>query len=134
MNIKFINVVDLMTLDPSHPHGIMQKEFEKLFPKDKPIIFNFHGYPKVIYEMFARRGYNDIIINGYQEEGAITTAFDMRVKNKIDRYHLLLEINSKAKNKSQAAEDYANKMLDKHYHYIRQYGVDMPEITSWKWE
>ena len=134
MNIKFINVVDLMTLDHSHPHGITQKEFEKLFPKDKPIIFNFHGYPKVIYEMFARRGYNDIIINGYQEEGAITTAFDMRVKNKIDRYHLLLEINSKAKNKSQAAEDYANKMLDKHYHYIRQYGVDMPEITSWKWK
>ena len=134
IGIKFVNVVDLMTLDPSHPHGLERGEFEKLFPKNKPIIFNYHGYPKVIREMFARRGQTNVSIHGYQEEGSITTAFDMRVQNEIDRYHLLLDINAKLKHKSQEVEDYAKKMLDKHYRYIRQYGVDMPEITSWKWE
>ena len=97
IKVRFINVVDLMKLESNlvHPHGLTNEEFDNLFTKDKPIIFNFHGYPKFIHELIISRTNKNIDVHGYMEEGTITTAFDMRVQNKIDRYHLLLAVLEK---------------------------------------
>ena len=94
IKIRFINVVDLMKLEPStkHPHGLTNTEYNKLFTKDKPIIFNYHGYPTLIHELTYERENKNISVHGYIEEGTITTAFDMRVKNEIDRYHIVIDI------------------------------------------
>ena len=138
LNVRFINVVDIMKLenDTLHPHGLTDNEFDKLFTKDKPVIFNFHGYPKFIHDMIIFRNNKNINVHGYKEEGTITTAFDMRVQNEIDRYHLLLSVLSSLKltKKYKDLVDDINKTLVKHKQYIAEYGVDMPEVADWKWE
>ncbi len=134
VKVKFINIVDLMKLEKDHPHGLSDKAYDKLFTTDKPIIFNFHGYPKLIHQLTHARANKDITVHGYQEEGTITTAFDMRVQNKIDRYHLLLEIIEKLKiNDAKLVKEIKEK-LKKHKEYIAEFGVDMPEVEDWKWE
>ena len=106
-----------------------------IFTKNKPIIFNFHGYPKFIHELTITRENKNIDVHGYQEEGTITTAFDMRVQNKIDRYHLLLSVldalNLKSKNRKLVSE--IEKTLKEHKSYKAEYGADMPEVADWKW-
>ena len=136
ISVRFINVVDLMTLDKDHPHGLDDDEYNSLFPKGVPIIFNFHGYAKVASYLLYKRGHRNFIVKGYQEEGSITTAFDMRVKNEIDRYHLLKELVKilKLGSKGEMIEQYADKMLAKHDKYIRQHGTDMPQVANWKWK
>ena len=138
IKVRFINVVDLMKLESNlvHPHGLTNEEFDNLFTKDKPIIFNFHGYPKFIHELTISRTNKNIDVHGYMEEGTITTAFDMRVQNKIDRYHLLLAVLEKL-NLTEKKKDLVieiEKTLKKHKRYIATYGVDMPEVADWKWE
>lgn len=136
--IRFVNIVDIMKLqsNSAHPHGLTEKEFDDIFTKNKPIIFNFHGYQKFVHGLLMSRKNKNIEIHGYEEEGTITTAFDIRVQNKIDRYHLLIAIINKlglGKEKEDVIA-YAEKMLEKHLKYIAKYGVDMPEIANWKWE
>ncbi|MBE7073979.1 MAG: phosphoketolase family protein [Clostridiales bacterium] len=135
---KFVNVVDLMRLpsDSEHPHGLTDKEFDKLFTKDRPVIFNYHGYDSLINELISARKNRKFSVHGYQEEGCITTAFDMRVRNEIDRYHLLLDVIKQLGLEKQEAKLVVeiNKLLDKHKKYIARYGVDMPEVADWKWE
>ena len=94
LNVKFVNVVDLMKLvsDKAHPHGMTHKEYDALFTKDKPIIFNFHGYPQLIHQLTHDRTNEDLHVAGYVEEGTITTPFDMRVRNHIDRFHTVLRV------------------------------------------
>ena len=137
IKIRFINVVDLMKLEPSyiHPHGMTDDEFDLMFTKDKPIIFNFHGYKTLIHELLYHRHNRNLHVNGYIEEGTITTPFDMRVQNEIDRYHLVLEV-LKYTNFKEAAH-LSQLMKDKlveHKEYIHEYGIDMPEILNWKWQ
>ena len=138
LNIKYVNVVDLMKLvsHDKHPHGLTDKEYNALFTEDKPIIFNFHGYPQLIHELTYNRKNQNIHVRGYNEEGAITTPFDMRVLNKIDRYNLVLlaikHLKLDAATKQKIAED-MNEKLEKHYKYIREVGIDMPEVSDWKW-
>ncbi len=134
---RFVNVVDMMRLEPHtrHPHGMTDEEFDALFTTDKPVIFNFHGYPKFIYDQVVSRANKKIYVHGYMEEGTITTAFDMRVQNQIDRYHLLLDVIDKlGLTKKEKLIEEINAKLDKHKKYIARYGVDMPEITQWQWE
>ncbi len=138
LNVRFINVVDIMKLENNrlHPHGLTDEEFDKLFTKNRPIIFNFHGYPKFIHELTITRANKNIDVHGYQEEGTITTAFDMRVQNKIDRYHLFLSVLEKLnllENNSSLVEKIEN-ILKEHKKYIAKYGVDMPQVANWKWE
>jgi len=138
LNIRYINVVDLMKLvsHDKHPHGLTDKEYNALFTEDKPIIFNFHGYPQLVHELTYNRKNQNIHVRGYMEEGAITTPFDMRVLNKIDRYNLVLsalkyiKVDKATKSK---IEKELNEKLEQHYSYIREKGVDLPEITNWNW-
>ena len=137
IKIRFINVVDLMKLESTydHPHGMSDEDFDMMFTKDKPIIFNFHGYKTLIHELLYHRHNRNLHVNGYTEEGTITTPFDMRVQNEIDRYHLVLEV-LKYTNFKEAAH-LSQLMKDKlveHKEYIHEYGIDMPEITNWKWQ
>lgn len=140
IKIRFINVVDLMKLEPStkHPHGLTNTEYNKLFTKDKPIIFNYHGYPTLIHELTYERENKNISVHGYIEEGTITTAFDMRVKNEIDRYHIVIDIiNHLDIAKTREGKKIIKLMEEKlkyHESYIREYGIDMEEIRLFKWE
>lgn len=139
IKIRFINVVDLMKLADKnvHPHGLSEEDFDLLFTKDKPVIFSFHGYRDLIYSLLYYRHNRNIYVCGYQEEGTITTPFDMRVQNEIDRYHLVLAVIQKLPQIKDQAAHLAQMMRDKlveHKEYIRTYGEDMEEIKNWKWE
>jgi len=140
IKIRFINVVDLMKLEPNtkHPHGLTNVEYNKLFTKDKPIIFNYHGYPTLIHELTYERENKNISVHGYMEEGTITTPFDMRVKNEIDRYHIVIDIiNHLDIAKTREGKKIIRLMEEKlkyHDSYIREYGIDMEEVRLFKWE
>ena len=138
VKVRFVNIVDIMKLqsNSAHPHGLTEAEFDKIFTKNKPIIFNFHGYQKFVHGLLMSRQNKNLEIHGYEEEGTITTAFDIRVQNKIDRYHLVKAIITKLNltEKYSLVLEEMDRLLDKHIKYIAKYGVDMPEIVNWKWE
>ena len=136
LNIRFVNIVDIMKLElhEEHPHGLTQKEFENIFTKDKPVLFNFHGYPKFIYDMLAVRKVNNFEVHGYMEEGTITTAFDMRVQNKIDRFNLTISAMKLLNIKDEKIEKEIKNLLKKHKKYIAENGTDIEEVSSWQWK
>ena len=139
LKVRFVNVVDLMKIQSEslHPHGLSDKEYDLIFTKDKPIVFAFHGYPNLIHELTYRRENKNLHVRGYNEEGSITTSFDMRVLNKVDRFHLVLLALKHLKefeNKANDCKNYCTEMLIKHNEYIKEYGADMPEVSEWTWE
>ncbi|MCT2883086.1 phosphoketolase family protein [Lentilactobacillus buchneri] len=139
MKIRFINVVDLLKLRSPKvdPRGLSDEEFDNLFTTDKPVIFAFHGFEDLIKDIFFDRHNHNLHVHGYRENGDITTPFDMRVLNQLDRFDL-------AKEAVQDIPAYTvkggyfiqrmNDMVDKHNAYIRQEGTDLPEVVDWKWE
>ena len=139
LKIRVVNVVDLMTLQPSseHPHGLSDDAFDALFTKDKPIVFAFHGYPWLIHRLaYRRHNHENLHVRGYKEEGTTTTPFDMTVMNEIDRLHLALDVIHrvpKLQNAAAAEKQYLRNKLIDHKIYIAQHGDDMPEIRDWKW-
>ena len=140
LKIRFINVVDLFKLQPheEHPHGLTNEEYDMLFTKDRPVIFNFHGYAGLIHELTYRRHNNRLIhVRGYKEEGTITTPFDIRVQNDIDRFHLVQTALTYLPELGNRGAYLYQKMSDKlveHKQYIHEYGEDLPEIRNWKWD
>src|SRR5438034_585867 len=91
IKVRMVNVMDLMTLQPSseHPHGLSDSEFDSMFTTDKPVMFAYHGYPWLIHRLtYRRHGHPNFHVRGYKEEGTTTTPFDMTVLNSLDRYHL----------------------------------------------
>ena len=139
LKVRVVNVVDLMTLSPRsvHPHGLSDADFDTLFTTDKPVIFAYHGYPWLIHRMVYRRANHDNIhVRGYEEEGSTTTPFDMVVRNRLDRFHLVGDVISfvpglgaRAAYAKQAIRD----KLVQHEQYITRHGVDMPEVLDWRW-
>ena len=139
LKIRFVNVVDLMKLQSNmlHPHGLTDAEFDSLFTKDKPVVFAFHGYPKLIHELtHGRHNEQNFFVHGYLEEGTITTAFDMRVQNHIDRFSLVKEALKhlpQLGNRGGHLNQEMNDLLVKHKNYIAEYGQDLPEVLAWEW-
>ena len=139
LKIRVVNVVDLMRLQPDfqHPHGLSDQDYNAIFTKDKPIIFAFHGYPSLIHQLIYKRENKDIHVHGYKEEGTITTPFDMRVQNEIDRYHLVIDALKylpQLGNSSSRLIEWCKDKLIEHSEYIREYGQDLEEVRNWTWE
>ncbi len=139
LKIRVVNVVDLMTLQPSetHPHGLDAKAFDLLFTKDKPVIFAFHGYPSLIHRLtYKRANHTNFHVRGYRGEGTTTTPFDMVVMNGLDRFSLVLlalEHLPQAGEEGIRLKQLLKNKLHDHKTYIEFYGEDMPEIQHWKW-
>jgi xylulose-5-phosphate/fructose-6-phosphate phosphoketolase len=138
VKIRVINVVDLMRLQPcaEHPHGLSEIDYDSLFTRDKPIIFGFHGYASLVHGLTYRRTNRRLHVRGYKEEGTITTAFDMRVQNGIDRFHLVQDVVDNLEGLDSSGAYLKQKMRDKlieHKHFIDAHGEDLPEIRDWKW-
>ncbi|MGB7281095.1 MAG: phosphoketolase family protein [Candidatus Acidiferrum sp.] len=139
IKIRVVNVVDLMTIQPSseHPHGLTDADFDSIFTADKPIIFAYHGYPWLIHRLTYRRtNHDNLHVRGYKEEGTTTTPFDMTVLNDLDRYHLAGDVVDRVARlrpiNGHFKQMLRNKLVD-HKRYICMHGEDMPEIRDWKW-
>ena len=140
LKIRVVNVVDLMKLQPEreHPHGLSDYDFDALFTKSKPVVFAFHAYPWLIHRLtYKRTNHHNIHVRGYKEEGTITTPFDMTVLNEMDRFDLVQDVIDRLPQLGDKGaylkEEMKNKLIE-HKYYIRENGVDMPEVKDWKWE
>ena len=138
LKIRVVNVVDLMRLQPEceHPHGMSEVDYDQMFTRDKHIVFAFHGYPGLIHRLTYRRTNRNLHVRGYKEEGTITTAFDMRVQNDLDRFHLVMDVVDRVPGLGTKGAYLKQLMTDKlveHKHYIDKHGEDLPEIRNWMW-
>jgi xylulose-5-phosphate/fructose-6-phosphate phosphoketolase len=140
LRVRVVNVVDLMTLQPreEHPHGLSDSEFDALFTTNRPILFNYHGYPWLLHRLTYRRtNHDNLHVRGYKEEGTTTTPFDMAVLNDIDRYHLLLDVVKRVPEAARYGarlRAFARDKLAQHSRYIVEHGEDMPEVRDWHWQ
>jgi xylulose-5-phosphate/fructose-6-phosphate phosphoketolase len=139
LKIRVINIVDLMTIQPSteHPHGLSDNDFDSLFTVDKPVIFAYHGYPWLIHRLtYRRHNHDNLHVRGYKEEGTTTTPFDMTVLNDLDRLHLAGDVVDRVPKLQRVGghfKQFLRNKLVEHKEYIRVHGEDLPEIRDWKW-
>jgi xylulose-5-phosphate/fructose-6-phosphate phosphoketolase len=139
LKIRVVNVVDLMALQPreQHPHGLSDKEFDRIFTYDKPVIFAYHGYPYMIHRLtYNRANHGNMHVRGFREKGTTTPPFDMVVLNELDRFHLATEAIQRIPalaSKGLAARHAFHAKLTEHHRYVREHGRDMPEIENWRW-
>ena len=139
MKVRFVNIVDLFKLVPhtEHQHGLTDSEFEAIFTPDKPVVFNFHGYPWLIHRLTYRRpGQHHIHVLGYKEQGNINTPLELAIRNQTDRFSLAIDAldrmpRFRVKGAS-VRETLVNEQIacKRHAH---EFGVDQPDITDWKW-
>jgi xylulose-5-phosphate/fructose-6-phosphate phosphoketolase len=139
LRLRFVNVVDLMTLQHPkvHPHGIDEADFRALFTADRPVVFAYHGYPWLIHRLtYNRENHDNFHVHGYKEEGTTTTPFDMTVLNELDRYHLAIAVVDRVPRLAGLAPALRERVADRlraHTAWIRRHGEDMPEIRDWRW-
>lgn len=139
LKIRFINVVDLFKLSPQseHPHGLSDFDFDSLFTKDKPVIFNFHGYPWLIHRLAYRRtNHSNLHVRGYKEKGSINTPMDLAIRNEIDRFSLAIDVINRVPGLQVAGAHVKEKLRDMQIacsQYAYKHGVDDPEFATWQW-
>ncbi|MFB8106647.1 phosphoketolase [Streptomyces sp. NPDC056007] len=137
--VRVVNVVDIARMQPheEHPHGMTDAEYDALFTRDKPVIFAYHGYPWLIHRLAYRRtGHAHLHVRGYKEEGTTTTPFDMVVRNDLDRYRLVMDVIDRVPGLGVRAVAVRQAMADvrtRHHAWIREHGVDLPEVEEWSW-
>ncbi|MEV7188195.1 phosphoketolase family protein [Kitasatospora sp. NPDC093102] len=139
LTVRVVNVVDIARLLPAeeHPHGMPDREYDALFTRDKPVIFAYHGYPWLIHRLAYRRAdHPHLHVRGYKEEGTTTTPFDMVVRNDLDRYRLVMDVIDRVPGLAVRAAAVRQQMTDartRHHSWIREHGVDLPEVAQWTW-
>jgi xylulose-5-phosphate/fructose-6-phosphate phosphoketolase len=139
LKIRFINVVDLfkMQSDREHPHGLSDRDFDSLFTADKPIIFNFHGYPWLVHRLaYNRSNHKNLHVRGYKERGNINTPMELAIDNEIDRFTLAIDVIDRVprlqSTGAHAKEKFRNMQIDCRQ-YAHEYGIDKPEVVNWRW-
>jgi xylulose-5-phosphate/fructose-6-phosphate phosphoketolase len=139
LKIRFINVIDLFRLQPKteHPHGMSDRDFDSLFTLDKPIIFNFHGYPWLIHRLTYRRtNHNNLHVRGYKEKGNINTPMELAIRNEIDRYSIAIDVIDRIPHLKVAGAHVKEMLKDEQIaclHYAYEHGIDRPDVMEWKW-
>jgi xylulose-5-phosphate/fructose-6-phosphate phosphoketolase len=139
LRIRVVNVVDLMTLQPSteHPHGLSDDDFDAIFTRDRPVVFAYHGYPWLIHRLtYRRHNHDNLHVRGYKEEGTTTTPFDMVVRNNMDRFQLAIDSIARLPAWKTRADDAVRRFQEKlveHRAYVVEHGEDMPEVRDWRW-
>ena len=139
LKIRFINVVDLMKLEPdtAHPHGLSDRDFDILFTRDTPVIFAYHGYPSIVHRLtYNRANHDNFHVHGFIENGTTTTPFDMVVLNELDRFHLVLAAIERTPTLGSRAAHLSDRMrteLAAHHDYVRAHGEDLPRVREWSW-
>jgi xylulose-5-phosphate/fructose-6-phosphate phosphoketolase len=139
LKIRFVNVVDLFKLQPDteHPHGLSDRDFDSLFTTDKPIIFNFHGYPWLVHRLAYRRtNHRNLHVRGYKEKGNINTPMELAINNEIDRFSLAMDVIDrvpKLKAVGAHAKEKFKNMQIACRNYAHEYGIDKPEVVEWRW-
>lgn len=139
LKVRFINVVDLYKLTPEkeHPHGLSDRDFDSLFTVDKPIIFNFHGYPWLIHRLAYRRtNHKNLHVRGYKEKGSINTPLELAIQNQIDRFSLAIDAIDRIPPLHIAGAHVKERLRDKQLEcrqYAYEHGVDLPEAAAWVW-
>jgi xylulose-5-phosphate/fructose-6-phosphate phosphoketolase len=139
IKIRFINVVDMYRMQPDtqHPHGLNDRDFDSLFTKDKPVIFNFHGYPWLIHKFtYNRTNHANMHVHGYKERGNINTPLELAIRNEVDRFHLAIDVIDRVP-RLQAigahVKDWLRDQITDSINFAYTEGMDRPEITNWKW-
>ncbi len=139
LKIRFVNVVDLFRLQPDteHPHGLSDRDFDSLFTRDKPVIFNFHGYPWLIHKFTYRRtNHANIHVRGYKEKGNINTPLELAIRNQVDRFNLAIDVIDrvpKLRGPGAHLKEWLAGQIIESINYAYKEGIDKPEITNWKW-
>jgi xylulose-5-phosphate/fructose-6-phosphate phosphoketolase len=139
LKIRFINVVDLYKLVPSseHPHGLSDRDFDSLFTLDKPVIFNFHGYPWLIHRLtYRRHNHHNLHVRGYKEKGSINTPLELAIQNETDRFSLAIDAIDRIPSLQIAGAHVKEKLRDHQItcrNYAYEYGIDRPEDDQWHW-
>ena len=139
LKVRFVNVVDLMRLQPDseHPHGLSDREFDTIFTTGKPVIFAYHGYPTLIHRLTYRRANHDNLhVRGYKEEGTTTTPFDMVMLNDLDRFRLVIDVIDRVPGLAETAAHLRQQMIDEREQcreYTRAHGEDDPRVADWRW-
>ncbi|MGD1940893.1 MAG: phosphoketolase [Leptolyngbyaceae cyanobacterium] len=139
LKVRFVNVVDLFTLvsETEHPHGLSDRDFNSLFTTDKPIMFNFHGYPWLIHKLvYRRKNQERIHVRGYKEQGNINTPLELAIRNQVDRFNLVIDVIDRVPKLGSAAAHVKERMKNRIIEclaYAFEEGTDLEEITNWKW-
>lgn len=139
LKVRFVNVVDLFKLQPDteHPHGLSDRDFDSLFTTDKPIIFNFHGYPWLIHKLaYRRKNHANMHVRGYKEKGNINTPLELAINNQVDRFNLVMDVIDRVPKLGSAAAYVRERMKNaiiENVNYAHEHGIDKDEIVNWKW-
>ncbi len=139
LKIRFVNVVDLYRLQPDteHPHGLCDRDFDSLFTNDKPVVFNFHGYPWLIHKFTYRRtNHVNIHVRGYKEKGNINTPLELAIRNQVDRFNLAIDVIDrvpKLQGPGAQLKEWLKGQIIESIDYADTEGIDKPEIRNWKW-
>jgi xylulose-5-phosphate/fructose-6-phosphate phosphoketolase len=139
LKIRYVNVVDLFKLQPAqdHPHGLSDRDFDSLFTVDKPVIFNFHGYPWLIHRLaYRRNNHEGLHVRGYKEKGNINTPLELAIENEIDRFSLAIDAINRVpklqKVGAHAKEKFRNQQIEC-VNYAHEHGIDKPDVAAWTW-
>ena len=139
IKIRFINVIDLFKLQPSseHPHGLSDRDFDSLFTLDKPVIFNFHGYPRLIHRLaYRRHNHDNMHGRGYKEKGSINTPLELAIENKIDRFSIAMDVIDRVPRLQRIGGHAKERFLNQQIvcrNYAHEYGIDQPDVAAWVW-
>jgi xylulose-5-phosphate/fructose-6-phosphate phosphoketolase len=139
LKLRFVNVVDLFRLvtETEHPHGLPDRDYDSLFPPDKPVIFNFHGYPQLIHRLtYRRNNHRNLHVHGYRERGNINTPLELAIMNKVDRFHLAMNVIDRVaclRSIGGHAKDWLRDQVTEHILYAHEHGIDPETVTNWTW-